>query len=162
MAVAAVVTTVAAVLAMAAHVDGNASSSLDMTGLAQKGGPVLSHLRFAKHPELISTGRVPPASADAVIACDLVVAASGDALGLMDVGRTVASANADVTPTSEFIRDRSKKFESQLLAARVKRQARDFGTIDAEALALRGAARRTAMSLHFAVNARCERFYWVP
>ncbi|RIJ32487.1 indolepyruvate ferredoxin oxidoreductase family protein [Henriciella mobilis] len=130
------VTTVAAVLAMAAHVDGNASSSLDMTGLAQKGGPVLSHLRFAKHPELISTGRVPPASADAVIACDLVVAASGDALGLMDVGRTVASANADVTPTSEFIRDRSKKFESQLLAARVKRQARDFGTIDAEALAL--------------------------
>ena len=130
------VTTVAAVLAMAAHVDGNASSSLDMTGLAQKGGPVLSHLRFAKEPEMISTGRVPPASADAVIACDLVVAASGDAIGLMDVGRTVASANADVTPTSEFIRDRSKKFESQLLAGRVKRQARDFGTIDAEALAL--------------------------
>ncbi|MEO0713042.1 MAG: indolepyruvate ferredoxin oxidoreductase family protein, partial [Pseudomonadota bacterium] len=32
------VTTVAAVLAMAAHVDGNAASSLDMTGLAQKGG----------------------------------------------------------------------------------------------------------------------------
>lgn len=130
------VTTVAAVLAMAAHVDGNASSSLDMTGLAQKGGPVLSHLRFAKEPEMISTGRVPPASADAIIACDLVVAASGDAIGLMDVGRTHAVANADVTPTSEFIRDRSKKFESQMLAARVKRQARDFGTIDAEALAL--------------------------
>ena len=59
------VTTVAAVLAMAAHVDGNAASSLDMTGLAQKGGPVLSHLRFAREPEMISTGRVPPASADA-------------------------------------------------------------------------------------------------
>ncbi|WP_084397679.1 indolepyruvate ferredoxin oxidoreductase family protein [Henriciella aquimarina] len=130
------VTTVAAVLAMAAHVDGNASSSLDMTGLAQKGGPVLSHLRFAKEPDMISTGRVPPASADAIIACDLVVAASGAALGLMDVGRTAASANADVTPTSEFIRDRSKKFESQMLSARVKRQARDFGTLDAEALAL--------------------------
>ena len=130
------VTTVAAVLAMAAHVDGNASSSLDMTGLAQKGGPVLSHLRFAKEPEMISTGRVPPASADAIIACDLVVAASGDALGLMDVGRTVASANADVTPTSEFIRDRSKTFESQMLSARVKRQTREFATIDAEALAI--------------------------
>ncbi|WP_300375835.1 indolepyruvate ferredoxin oxidoreductase family protein [Henriciella sp.] len=130
------VTTVAAVLAMAAHVDGNASSSLDMTGLAQKGGPVLSHLRFAKEPEMISTGRVPPASADAIIACDLVVAAGGDALGLMDVGRTVASANADVTPTSEFIRDRSKTFESQMLSARVKRQAKDFGALDAEALAI--------------------------
>ena len=115
------VTTVAAVMAMAAHVDGNASSTLDMTGLAQKGGPVLSHLRFAREPELISTGRVPPASADAVIACDLVVAAGGDALTLMEPGRTVAYANADVTPTSEFIRDRSKRFESELLAGRVKR-----------------------------------------
>ena len=130
------VTTVAAVLAMAAHVDGNAASSLDMTGLAQKGGPVLSHIRFAKEPEMISTGKVPPASADLIIACDLVVAAGGDALNLMDFGRTAAYANSDVTPTSEFIRDRSKRFESDLLAARVKRQARDFGAFDAEALAV--------------------------
>ncbi|MDX1294454.1 MAG: DUF6537 domain-containing protein, partial [Hyphomonas sp.] len=130
------VTTVAAVLAMAAHVDGNAASSLDMTGLAQKGGPVLSHIRFAREPELISTGKVPPASADLVIACDLVVAAGGDALNLMDPDRTAAYANSDVTPTSEFIRDRSKRFESDLLSARVKRQARDFDAFDAEALAV--------------------------
>ena len=130
------VTTVAAILAMGAHVDGNAASSLDMTGLAQKGGPVLSHLRFAREPDMISTGRVPPASTDCVIACDLVVAAGGDALNLMDADRTAAFANSDVTPTSEFIRDRSKKFESDLLAARVKRQAADFAAFDAEALAI--------------------------
>ena len=130
------VTTVAAVLAMAAHVDGNAASSLDMTGLAQKGGPVLSHIRFAREPELISTGRVPPASADCVIACDLVVAAGGDALNLMDAGRTAAFANSDVTPTSEFIRNRSKRYESELLSARVKRQAAEFSAFDAEALAV--------------------------
>lgn len=130
------VTTVAAVLAMAAHVDGHAASSLDMTGLAQKGGPVLSHLRFAREPDMISTGRVPPASTDCMIACDLVVAAGGDALNLMDADRTAAYANSDVTPTSEFIRDRSKTFESDLLAARVKRQATDFAAFDAEALAM--------------------------
>lgn len=130
------VTTVAAILAMAAHVDGNAASSLDMTGLAQKGGPVLSHLRFAREPGMISTGRVPPASTDCVIGCDLVVAAGGDALNLMDAQRTAAYANSDVTPTSAFIRDRSKTFESELLAARVKRQTRDFAAIDAEALAI--------------------------
>ena len=107
-----------------------------MTGLAQKGGPVLSHIRFAREPEMISTGKVPPASADLIIACDLVVAAGGDALNMMDAGRTAAYANSDVTPTSEFIRDRSKRFESDLLAARVKRQARDFGAFDAEALAV--------------------------
>lgn len=130
------VTTVAAIIAMGAHVDGNAASSLDMTGLAQKGGPVLSHLRFAREPDMISTGRVPPASTDCVIACDLVVAAGGDAINLMDSERTAAYANSDVTPTSEFIRDRSKKFESDLLAARVKRQAADFAAFDAEALAI--------------------------
>ena len=130
------VTTVAAVLAMAAHVDGHAASSLDMTGLAQKGGPVLSHIRFAREPDMISTGRVPPASADVVIACDLVVAAGGDALNLMDAGRTAAYANTDVTPTSEFIRDRSKRFESDLLSARVKRQSSEFDAFDAEALAV--------------------------
>ncbi|MFN4225643.1 MAG: indolepyruvate ferredoxin oxidoreductase family protein [Hyphomonas sp.] len=130
------VTTVAAVLAMAAHVDGHAASSLDMTGLAQKGGPVLSHIRFAREPEAISTGRVPPASADLIIACDLVVAAGGDALNLMDTARTAAYANSDVTPTSEFIRNRSKRFESDLLSARVKRQAAEFEAIDAEALAV--------------------------
>ncbi|MEM6651164.1 MAG: indolepyruvate ferredoxin oxidoreductase family protein [Pseudomonadota bacterium] len=130
------VTTVAAILAMAAHVDGQAASNLDMTGLAQKGGPVLSHLRFARAPEMISTGRVPPASADCVIACDLVVAAGGDALNLMNTGQTLAYANSDVTPTSAFIRDRSKKFESDMLAARVKRQVADFAAIDAEALAI--------------------------
>ncbi len=130
------VTTVAAVLAMAAHVDGHAASSLDMTGLAQKGGPVLSHIRFAREPEMISTGRVPPAGADVIIACDLVVAAGGDALTLMDSGRTAAYANSDVTPTSEFIRNRSKRFESDLLSARVKRQASEFESFDAEALAM--------------------------
>jgi len=130
------VTTVAAIMAMAAHVDGHAASSLDMTGLAQKGGPVLSHLRFAREPEMISTGRVPPASADCIIACDLVVAAGGDALNLMDAERTAAYANSDVTPTSEFIRNRSKRFESDMLQARVDRQARDFAAFDAEALAI--------------------------
>ena len=130
------VTTVAAVLAMAAHVDGHAASSLDMTGLAQKGGPVLSHIRFAREPEMISTGRVPPASADLIIACDLVVAAGGDALNMMDAERTAAYANSDVTPTSEFIRNRSKRFNSDLLSGRVKRQAQEFERIDAEALAV--------------------------
>jgi indolepyruvate ferredoxin oxidoreductase len=64
------------------------------------------------------------------------VAAGGDALNLMDAGRTAAFANSDVTPTSEFIRNRSKRFESELLSARVKRQAAEFGAFDAEALAV--------------------------
>jgi indolepyruvate ferredoxin oxidoreductase len=129
------VTTVAAVLAMAAHVDGKASQTLDMTGLAQKGGPVLSHVRFALDPDDIKAAKTPPASADAIIACDLVVASSGEALVMFDKSRTSVVANHDVTPTKEFIEDRNARFDPDLLAARVRSRAKAFSTTNAEALA---------------------------
>lgn len=131
------VTTVAAILAMAAHVDGQAASTLDMTGLAQKGGPVLSHIRFARKADQIMTGRVPPASADCIIACDLVVAASADALLLSARDRTYVCANRDVTPTSAFIHNRSIKYPADLLGGQVNRHVKQMDALDAEALAVR-------------------------
>ena len=55
------VTTVASILAMAGHVDGRASSVVDMTGLAQKGGAVFSHVKIGEAEETIVGGRVPAA-----------------------------------------------------------------------------------------------------
>jgi indolepyruvate ferredoxin oxidoreductase len=129
------VTTVAAVLAMAAHVDGKASQTLDMTGLAQKGGPVLSHVRFALDPDDIKAGKTPPASADVIIACDLVVASSGEALVMFDKARTAVVANHDVTPTKEIIENRNVRFDPELLTARVRSRAKSFAATNAEALA---------------------------
>ncbi|MEZ5938838.1 MAG: indolepyruvate ferredoxin oxidoreductase family protein [Hyphomonadaceae bacterium] len=131
------VTTVGAVLAMAAYLDGKAAQTLDMTGLAQKGGPVLSHVRFAQDPDDIKSGHTPPGGADVVIACDLVVAGSGDSLVLFDKNRTQVVANADVAPTKEFIDDRRTRFDVDLLAARVRVRAKSFKAINAEDLAER-------------------------
>ena len=130
------VTTVAAILAMAAHVDGKAATSLDMTGLAQKGGPVISHVRFANKASEIFTSRVPPSSADLVIACDLVVAAGTDAMSMMNTETTTTFVNTDVTPTSEFIQNRSKRFESDVLSGRIRKQVANFDSVNAEGLAL--------------------------
>ena len=41
------VVTVGAILSMAAHLEGKGTSELDVTGLAQKNGPVMSHVRIA-------------------------------------------------------------------------------------------------------------------
>jgi indolepyruvate ferredoxin oxidoreductase len=82
------VTTVASILAMAAHVDGRAASVVDMTGLAQKGGAVFSHVKIGETEETIVGGRVPAASANVLIACDLLVAANADALSLYAKDRT--------------------------------------------------------------------------
>jgi indolepyruvate ferredoxin oxidoreductase len=129
------VTTMAAVLGMAAHMDGLAATTLDMTGLAQKGGPVLSHIRVAQRGEDIRSARTPPASVDAAILGDLIVASGADALPLFDAHRTKAVGNWDVAPTSEFIRDRTKRFDSGYLRRRVEKAVAALQGLDAEALA---------------------------
>ncbi len=45
------VVTIGALLGMAAHLEGKGVSVLDMTGLAQKNGAVVSHVRIADTPE---------------------------------------------------------------------------------------------------------------
>ncbi|WP_422038083.1 indolepyruvate ferredoxin oxidoreductase family protein [Roseibium sp.] len=107
------VTTISAVLAMAAHVDGKQASTLDMTGLAQKGGPVTSHVRFAASDRSIEGPRVPTASLDLLIASDLVVATNADQLSLAQRGHTLTVANTKVAPTAEFVLKQTLSFDEQ-------------------------------------------------
>ncbi|WP_151448003.1 indolepyruvate ferredoxin oxidoreductase family protein [Lacisediminimonas profundi] len=99
------VITVGQIIAMAAHVEGRACSVLDMSGLAQKGGPVLSHVRLSDHPDDLHSTRVGTGAADLVIGCDLIVAASRDALSRMGEGHTRAAINSHGTPTAAFVRN---------------------------------------------------------
>ena len=59
---------------------------LDMTGLAQKGGAVYSHVRIARRPEEIHAVRIAAGGARLLLGCDLVVAASADALSKLQPG----------------------------------------------------------------------------
>ena len=69
------VLTVGAILGMAAHLEGRAASVLDFTGLAQKGGAVLSHVRIGAPGAEVHQGRIEPGVCDTLLACDAVVAA---------------------------------------------------------------------------------------
>ena len=97
------VITIGQILAMAAHVEGKGCTVLDMSGLAQKGGPVMSHVRLSNHPDEIFSTRVGTGAADLVIGCDVIVTASRDALTRMGEGRTHAAVNSTGTPTAAFI-----------------------------------------------------------
>ena len=99
------VITVGQILAMAAHVAGKSCSVLDMSGLAQKGGPVMSHVRLAASDDQIHSTRVGTGGADLVIGCDVIVAASKDAVARMGQGRTHAVVNATLAPTAAFVRN---------------------------------------------------------
>jgi indolepyruvate ferredoxin oxidoreductase len=99
------VVTIGALLGMAAHIENKGVSVLDMAGLAQKGGAVISHIRIGKSPEDIHAVRIAAGSADLVLGCDLVVAAGTDAVAKMQSGETRAVINSHETITGDFTRN---------------------------------------------------------
>ncbi len=129
------VTTTAAVLAMAAHVDGLNATTLDMTGLAQKGGPVTSHVRLAAGDMVIDGPRVPTASLDVLLASDMLVAAGADTLAMMDRERTVTLGNGRVAPTAEFVLKQTQSFEAAKLEAILAKASRETLVLDLATIA---------------------------
>ncbi len=97
------VITIGQILAMAAHLEGKGVSVLDMSGLAQKYGAVMSHVKLAPSPDALHAARLGTGDANLVVGCDLVVSASGDALEKMNPARTRALVNATTSPTAAFV-----------------------------------------------------------
>ena len=87
------VVTVGALVTMAAHLESKQASVLDFMGFAQKGGAVLSFVRLAETPDQLNQVRIDTQQADLLLACDMVVGASADALGTIKHGRSVIIAN---------------------------------------------------------------------
>src|SRR4030095_15596377 len=92
-------------IAMAAHLEGKSASVLDFMGLAKKGGSVLSFVRWADVPERLNQVRIDTQQADAILACDLVVGASPEALATVRHGRTQILANVHEVPVAESLRN---------------------------------------------------------
>jgi len=99
------VITIGQIMAMAAHIEGKGATVLDMSGLAQKFGPVMSHVRIARRPDEIQSVRVGTGAADLVLGCDLVVSSGTEALSKMNDKITRVVINATVSPTAEFVRN---------------------------------------------------------
>jgi indolepyruvate ferredoxin oxidoreductase len=109
--------TAGAIIAMAAHIDGKGAGVIDMTGLAQKGGAVYSHIRIANTSDDIHAIRVPAGGADLVIGGDIVVTGNKKVLTAMKHGGTHVVVN-----TAEFLPgDVTRKAAFSLPKQRLKR-----------------------------------------
>jgi indolepyruvate ferredoxin oxidoreductase len=100
------VITVGALITMAAHLEGRGTSVLDFMGFAQKFGPVLSYIRFARNPSELNRVRIDNQQADAMIGCDLVVSSSPKASRTFRRGHTRAVVNTTEMSTADFVRFR--------------------------------------------------------
>jgi indolepyruvate ferredoxin oxidoreductase len=131
------VVTVGALIAMAAHLEGKAASVLDFMGFAQKGGAVLSFVRLADRSERLHQVRIDAQQADALLACDLVVGASADALQTVRHGRTRVLANTHETPVAESLRHPDASLKAPLLLQKIEHAAgaEQVRTLDAQRLA---------------------------
>jgi indolepyruvate ferredoxin oxidoreductase len=129
------VVTIGQLLGMAAHLEGKAASVMDMTGLAQKGGAVLSHVRIADKPERLHAVRIGTGAADLLLGCDLVVSASFDGLSRVAKDRTTAIVNAQETITGDFTRDPDWQFPATKLQSMIQDAARTTDFPDATRLA---------------------------
>ena len=131
------VITIGALLGMAAHIDGRGCSALDFTGLAQKNGAVMSHVRIAPTPEDIATVRIASGGADLILGCDIVVSASATALSRVERGVTRAIVNADLQPTASFVMNPDIDFEMNAMQGALRDAVGDnnLDIIDATGIA---------------------------
>ena len=109
------VVTIGALIGMAAHLEGKGATVLDMTGLAQKGGAVLSHVRIASSPDAIHAVRIAAGQALLLLGCDLVVSGGAEALSRLRHGVSRAIVNSHETITGDFTRNPDLAFPGESL-----------------------------------------------
>jgi indolepyruvate ferredoxin oxidoreductase len=129
------VVTISQIIGTAFAADGYEVRSLDQTGLAQKGGAVVSDLT-------VSVGRADRSAklgygeCDLYLGCDSLVATDGTQLRAASRDRTVAVVSTTEVPTGQMVTDISQSFPAAgRVTAAIEDKVRAARFLDAAALA---------------------------
>lgn len=123
------VLTVAALLGMAAHLEEKGSSTLYFTGLSQKNGAVVAHVKVANAPQDITTARIRDGSADLLLGCDMITAASQRQK--FNSGKMKALVNTAEVPVAAFVRNNDLAFPAQATNESIQSVAGPYFSFDA-------------------------------
>jgi indolepyruvate ferredoxin oxidoreductase len=142
------VVTVNQVLGTAALLDGKHVRGLDQTGLSQKGGPVVSHLKILTGGAEISN-KVAAGGADCYLGFDLLVAVSPTNLDHARSDKTIAVISTSQVPTGAMVTQPDVHFpELAALTASLSRVTRKDENVYLDALGLA----ETLFDDHMAAN----------
>jgi indolepyruvate ferredoxin oxidoreductase len=130
------VVTVNQVLGTAALLDGRKVRGLDQTGLSQKGGPVVSHLKlFDAAPEV--SNKIAAAGADCYLGFDVLVATTPQNLDHARPDRTIAVVSTSQIPTGQMVASTEVQFpDAGGLVASIDRVTRKDENVYLDALGL--------------------------
>jgi len=142
------VVTVNQILGTAALLDGKHVRGLDQTGLSQKGGPVVSHLKIFEHATE-SSNKVSAGSADCYIGFDVLVATTPQNLDHARPDRTIAVVSTSQVPTGAMVTSTTVEFpEANGLITSIDRVTRKDENVYLDALGLA----ETLFDDHMAAN----------
>ncbi|MEI6200740.1 MAG: DUF6537 domain-containing protein, partial [Enhydrobacter sp.] len=107
------------------------------TGLAQKNGAVMSHIRLAPKPEDLHAVRIAAGGANLVLGCDMVVAAAPAALSRIEPGITKAVINGYMQPVAAFVMNGDMDLGAEAMMKSIRDAATEEATtfIDGTGLA---------------------------
>ena len=132
------VVTLSQVLSVAGRIAGRGVRSLDQTGLAQKGGAVISDIKISVG-EIEQSNKATAGECDLYLGCDLLVAADAKNLAVADPETTIAVVSTTKVPTGKMVTDTTVPFpDVDATADRIRRATRgaDSVFIDARALSV--------------------------
>ena len=131
------VVTLAQIIATAAAMEGRHVRSLDQTGLAQKGGAVVSDLSIRAEP-WEGSAKIAYGTCDLYLAADLLAGTDAVNLRVADPERTTGVASTSETPTGAVVTDvREASPDGHHQLGRLQFASRQTYGIDAAALAVR-------------------------
>ena len=156
------VITVGAVLAMAAHLEGKAAATYDMTGLSQKNGAVYSHLQIATEPSRLGANRLGLGDADLVLGMDLVAALGDEAYRTLDPARSRFIGNHRVLPTAMQALSPDAKVDFGLLARKLAEKLGPDRIRHLDASGLASALMGDAVFANFIVVGAALQAGWLP
>ncbi|HTS96215.1 MAG TPA: indolepyruvate ferredoxin oxidoreductase family protein [Streptosporangiaceae bacterium] len=126
------------VLATAAFLDGLRVTGLDQTGLSQKAGPVVSHLRLwpADGPVPEASSAVGEQAADLLLALDLLVATDPRHLARAAASQTVTVASTSLVPTADMVRGAAAAPALPALLDAVRARSKPGGLVEVDTIGL--------------------------
>lgn len=130
------VVTVAQTIAVAALLDGRHVRGLDQTGLAQKGGPVVSDVKITT-AAVDQSNRLVASDCDLYLVCDPLAGAQQATLAVTDPARTVAVVSTARVPTGQMVVDTTASMPAaEVLLQRIAGACRSGATVDLDAQAV--------------------------
>jgi len=142
------VVTVNQILGTAALLDGRHVRGLDQTGLSQKGGPVVSHLKISDAPREVSN-KIATGEVDCYLGFDVLVATTPQNLEHARADKTIAVISTSQVPTGAMVASTDVHFpDSGGLVASVNRFTRKDENVFLDAIGLA----QTLFDDHMAAN----------